>query len=173
MSWQDLLKNDPVGTALLGNQVFSVKFIISPETWKEAKISPPLSTWKCVSFKAATQSKVPEEPGLYAFVAKIPTKGVPPHGWVMYIGQAGNGKSKNTLRKRYGDYLANQKRPMGRSRVFYMLNVWAGHLDFFFVPLPSRKMELTKLETKLLDAFRPPFTDRTYSATFLSPGHAF
>jgi hypothetical protein len=91
----------------------------------------------------------------------------------MYIGQAGAGASDNTLRARFGKYLANKRALLGRARVYYMLNNWDTHLEFFYSPLPSRKHELVGLETRLLDAFRPPFTDRTYSATYMSPSHAF
>ena len=91
----------------------------------------------------------------------------------MYVGQAGAGKSNHTLRARFGNYLANQRTSKGRHRIFYMLNAWGASLEFHYAPLPTRKRDLIQLETRLLDALRPPFTDRTYSATYLSPRHAF
>lgn len=172
MSWQDALKNDPAGAVLIDNQAYSVTFIVAPTTWHQADIQPPIA-WQCVKFLAAEKKNVPLAPGLYAFVVKIPVPGTPTHGWVMYIGQAGDGTSSNTLRSRFGDYLANKRTIKGRARVYYMLNTWDAHLEFFFSPLPARKHELEQLETRLLDAFRPPFTDRTYSATYMSPSHAF
>lgn len=172
MSWQDALMNDPAGAVLIANQTYSVNFIVAPTTWHQADIKPRLA-WKSVRFLASEKKNVPPKPGLYAFVAKIPIGGTPTHGWVMYIGQAGAGTSSNTLRARFGDYLANRSAIKGRARVYFMLNTWDTHLEFFYSPLPTRKHELEQLETRLLDAFRPPFTDRTYSATYMSPSHAF
>lgn len=113
------------------------------------------------------------EPGLYAFVVRIPFDGLPPHGWVMYIGQTGGGKSGATLQSRFGEYLANKKKPKNRPKVYYMLNAWDGSLAFYFAPEINRKERLEELETQLLGAFRPPFTDRTYPASYMSPGNAF
>ena len=172
MSWQDALKNDPAGTVLIDNQTYSVNFIVAPTHWHQADIQPPL-TWQAVKFLDVEKKNVPLEPGLYAFVVRVPVPNTLPHGWVMYIGQTGDGHSKNTLRERFAAYLANKKSLRGRARVYFMLNNWDGHLEFFYTPLPARKHELEQLETCLLDAFRPPFTDRTYSATYMSPSHAF
>jgi hypothetical protein len=90
----------------------------------------------------------------------------------MYIGQTGDGASSATLRSRYGQYLRDQ-RVCKRAMVFLMLNLWDGHLEFFFTPQPRRKADLETMETQLLGAFRPPFTDRTYPASYMSPRHAF
>lgn len=172
MSWQDVLKNDPAGRVLIDNQNYSVTFIVAPPEWHQANIKPAL-TWQSVKFLPTEKKKVPPHPGLYAFVARVPVLGTPTHGWIMYIGQAGDGTSSNTLRDRFGNYLANKRAIKGRPRVYFMLNTWDMHLEFFYSALPTRKHELKQLETCLLDAFRPPFTDRTYSATYMSPSHAF
>ena len=94
----------------------------------------------------------------YAFVVRIPHAGLPPHGWVMYIGQTGDGTSDATLRGRFGQYL-KEKKKFKRARVFFMLNAWDGHLEFIYSALPARKAELVNLETQLLGAFRPPFAE--------------
>jgi hypothetical protein len=172
MSWQDVLLKDPAGASLIDNQAYSVNFIVAPAHWHKANV-PPLFTWQSVQFDPAERVNVPKDPGLYAFIARIRVGSVPTHGWVMYIGQTGDGTSAGNLRTRFGHYLDNKDAVKGRHRIYFMLNNWDTYLDFFFAPLPHRKNELTKLETDLLDAFRPPFTDRTYSATYLSPRHAF
>ena len=171
MHWSEELTRDPAGAKLVDNQLQSATFIVAPADFHRANIVPPLS-WQSVKFGPSAQKSVPEEPGLYAFVVRILHAGLPPHGWVMYIGQTGDGTSDATLRGRFGQYL-QEKKKFKRARVFFMLNAWDGHLEFFFSPLPTRKAELVKLETQLLGAFRPPFTDRTYPATYLSPSHAF
>lgn len=171
MSWIDALKKDPVGASLIETQTHRATFVISPSEFQRADIVPRL-VWKSVKFTTAGKNGVPKEPGLYAFVVSIPFDGLPPHGWVLYIGQAGDGSSAATLRSRFGQYLRDKRVP-NRAAIYYMLNAWDGSLDFFFAPLPTRKAELENLETQLLGAFRPPFTDRTYPAAFMSPRHAF
>lgn len=171
MSWHDKLRNDPAGAAMIDNQDYSVNFIVCPTQWHLAKIEPQLS-WDSVKFEPAQKHKVPNEPGLYAFVVRMPYLGLPHHGWVMYIGQAGDGNSKKTLRDRFGDYFFDKEHPR-RPKLYWLLNAWDSHLEFFYAPLPNRKSELITLETNLLGAFRPPFTDRTYPATYMSPSHAF
>jgi hypothetical protein len=171
MSWRTKLLNDPVGSVLIENQDYSVNFIINPTHWHLAKIEP-LMTWSSVKFDPGEKLNVPKEPGLYAFVTRVSHPGLPPHGWVMYIGQTGDGASSKTLRDRFGDYFFDKDHNR-RPRIFWFLNLWDGHLDFYFTPLPTRKTELEELETKLLGAFRPPFTDRTYPAKYMSPSHAF
>lgn len=171
MSWQDNLRNDPAGAALLDNQLQSVNFIISPAGWHLADIAPR-AQWRSVKFEKTKKDQVPDEPGLYAFVVKIPYEGLPPHGWILYVGQSGHGTSTNTLKERFGEYF-HDKEHSRRPKVYYFLNAWDGHIEFHFASLPGRKAELLELETKLLGAFRPPFTDRTYPATYMSPAHAF
>jgi len=171
MSWRDKLRNDPAGAAMIDNQDYSVNFIVCPTHWGLAEIDPQLS-WNSVKFDPGQKHRVPTDPGLYAFVVRIPYLGLPVHGWVMYIGQTGGGDSLKTLRQRFGEYL-HSKTSNRRPRIFYLLNAWDGHLEFFYAPLPDRKTELVNIETNLLGAFRPPFTDRTYPATYMSPSHAF
>ena len=172
MTWTDELLKDPAGASLIDTQLRSAMFTISPPEFKRADINPRLN-WQSVTFATSSKSMIPTEPGLYAFVVRIPLGGLPPHGWVMYIGQTGDGTSSATLRSRFGQYLANKRKPNNRPKVYYMLNAGDGSLEFFFAPEPGRKAQLEKLETQLLGAFRPPFTDRTYPASYMSPSNAF
>lgn len=168
----DKLLNDPAGASLIDTQTRSATFTISPPEFGRADISPRLQ-WQSVKFSPASKRMIPTEPGLYAFVVRIQHEGLPPNGWVMYIGQTGDGASSATLRSRFGQYLQNKEKPRGRPKVFFMLNAWDESLEFFFAPEPGRKMQLEQLETELLGAFRPPFTDRTYPASYMSPSNAF
>lgn len=169
--WITKLSKDPVGAALIGKKLLTAEFTIDPESWASADITPPF-LWKHVEFKESNVDSVPEAPGLYAFVLKLPFDGLPPHGWVMYIGQSGHGKSKHNLRKRFMNYHAEQKK-FKRIQTYFMLNAWKGKLLFFYTELPSRKHELETLETKLLDAFRPPYSRGGYSASLSAPQAAY
>ena len=122
MHWSEELTRDPAGASLVDNQLQSATFIVVPAEFHRAKVVPPLS-WHSVKFGPAAKKSVPEEPGLYAFVVQIPYAGLPPHGWVMYIGQTGDGTSDATLRGRFGQYL-QEKKKFKRARVFFMLNAW-------------------------------------------------
>ncbi|MGQ3050901.1 MAG: hypothetical protein ACT6S0_03865 [Roseateles sp.] len=170
MHWTEALLKDPVGAGLLDN-MRSPSFIISPGDFHRADITPRMN-WNSVKFEASQQANLPTDPGLYAFVIRVGFPGLPPNGWVLYIGQTGDGASRGTLRARFGQYLKDKKKPK-RLSIFLMLNAWDGALEFFYAPLPGRKADLVKLETELLGAFRPPFTDRTYPAAYMSPRHAF
>lgn len=171
MNWIDQLRKDPVGAGLVDTNLRAAMFIVSPPEFRRADITPRLA-WQSVKFAPGAKKSVPEEPGLYAFVVRIPYDGLPPNGWVMYLGQTGDGTSQATLRGRFGQYLSDKRR-CKRPAIFYLLNAWDGHLEFFYTPLPTRKADLEHLETQLLGAFRPPFTDRTYPAVYMSPRYAF
>jgi len=170
-TWIEELSKDPVGAALIEKKLLNVSFTIDSKSWANADITPPFH-WDSVEFNEANAKDVPTEPGLYAFVLRLPYAGLPSHGWVMYIGESGHGKSKHNLHKRFLNYLAEQKQ-YKRTSTYFMLNAWKNQLLFFYTELPSRKHELKNLETKLLDAFRPPYSRGGYSATLFAPQAAF
>jgi hypothetical protein len=169
--WIENLLKDPVGAALIEKKLLTATFTIDPKSWSKANITPPFH-WDYVEFKKANAKNVPTEPGLYAFVLQLPYAGLPSHGWIMYIGESGHGNSKHNLQKRFIDYLAEQK-IYKRTPTYFMLNAWNNKLLFFYTILPKRKHELKDLETKLLDAFRPPYSRGGYSATLLAPQAAY
>lgn len=169
--WMEILSKDPVGAALMGKKLLTVSFTLDSTTWASADITPPCH-WESVEFNEANANNVPTEPGLYAFVLRLPYAGLPSHGWVMYIGESGHGDSKHNLRARFKNYHAEQKK-YKRAQTFFMLNAWKDNLLFFYTKLPSRKHELKDLETKLLDAFRPPYSRGGYSASLLAPQAAY
>lgn len=169
--WIENLSKDLVGAAILEKKLLTATFTIDPKSWVNANITPPFH-WDYVEFKKASAKYVPSEPGLYAFVLRLPFTGLPPHGWIMYIGESGHGTSKHNLQKRFLNYIAEQEK-FKRTSTYFMLNAWKNQLLFFYTELPSRKHELKNLETKLLDAFRPPYSRGGYSATLFAPQAAF
>ncbi|GAC1466398.1 MAG: hypothetical protein NVSMB70_12030 [Chamaesiphon sp.] len=169
--WMEQLSKDPVGAALMEKKLLSITFTLDPTTWENADISPPFE-WNVVEFNEANLKAVPENPGLYAFVLRLPYAGLPPHGWVLYIGESGHGTSSHNLRKRFKNYHDEQKK-FKRQNTFFMLNAWKDQLLFYYTELPSKKSQLKDLETKLLDAFRPPYSRGGYSASLNKPQAAF
>ena len=81
-------------------------------------------------------------------VAKLDTR------YLMYIG-----KTDRTLRKRFGEYLAERDSDRGRPRIIKLLRRYDGFVHFCYAPVKAAT-SLARLENKLLDAFVPPANDR-------------
>jgi hypothetical protein len=118
--------------------------------------------WKKVEFKRENQSLIPKCRGIYAFVIENNHSNVPPHGYVMYVGETGQ-DSKHNLQKRYGDYLREQQREK-RPRIHYLLNNWVECLYFHYASVTDSNVNLKKLEESLNNAFFPPCSTKDFSA---------
>lgn len=141
---------------------YEQEFILSPRHFK-AGISLSVLRWSTVRFGATQVKNVDSKPGLYAFSIVAKKVGLPPHGYILYIGQTGirNGVAR-TLRVRAGEYLRN-KASRKRPNVLYFLNKWWGHLDFHFVAVDPKTADLNKLEQALNDALMPPYSINDFS----------
>jgi hypothetical protein len=120
--------------------------------------------WDVVPFQPDKRDDVPEVPGLYAFVVSSDHPKLPPHAYVLYVGQSGHGTSKHNLKKRFGDYLRDQKNGTGRYAVCRMLVEFKDDLKFYFAAMPNAKLELEDVETKLLSAIIPPVNQNDFEA---------
>lgn len=143
-------------------RTYRVSFLLWKEQW-DAYIAPPISlNWKCVKFEENSAIQIPKEKGVYAFVVEPRIAQLRSHGYVMYIGETGH-KSQRHLRKRFGDYLNDKKKPK-RNLIHSMLTTWEDYLYFYYVEVDSSQMDIKQLEQKLLDTFTPPFSQTGYSA---------
>lgn len=142
---------------------YRVGFLLLKEQW-DAYTTPKIPlNWKCVKFEENNKKKIPTEKGIYAFVVEPRIDQFPSHGYVMYIGETGH-ESKRHLRKRFGDYLYDAKKPK-RKLIHSMLTTWTGYLYFYYVEVDSSQMDIIKeLERELLDTFTPPYVQEGYSA---------
>ena len=95
-------------------------------------------------------------------VEHAPSK-FPDHGYILYTGISGDTSGSN-LRRRFGQYLLNQKTGKGRPAVTYMLRKWPKDLFFSFCPLADPKVDLGKLETDLLGSLNPPINKKDFPA---------
>ncbi len=86
----------------------SVKFRLVPGQMASYICQTPLK-WSGVSFSLENVKSIPAGRGVYAFAVEFDRSGLPPHGYIMYIGKAGDGN--HSLRKRFKDYFQDQKRP--------------------------------------------------------------
>lgn len=153
--------------ALIKNS--EVRFRLVPQQLIEFSCKVQLE-WKVVRFAPANANAVPNGRGIYAFVVEEPDKGLPPHGYIMYIGKAGDGQ--NSLRKRFRDYLQYQKRPK-RPRIYRLLNQWGNVLSFYFAEIDEATVQLTEVEAALNDALLPPFCKNDFSADIRKAMNAF
>jgi len=139
-------------------------------SWKTFKTTYGLA-WKRVKFEKANTASVPDARGIYIFTLQVDENELPIHGYIWYMGIAGH-DSKHTLRKRYGNYLSDQKAPgWKRPKVRYMLQKWKGDLYFNFVELDPG-VNLKTIESAFLNAIIPPANLADIDATISMPRKA-
>lgn len=126
--------------------------------------------WEAMRFVPANANAVPDGKGVYAFVVEEPGKGLPPHGYVMYVGKAGDGA--HSLRKRFRNYLQDQKRPR-RPNIHHLFTKWSDVLSFYYAEIEDITIRLTEVQAALNDALVPPFSKKDFSATFRRAINAF
>ncbi|MGE0702453.1 MAG: hypothetical protein AB7P22_00810 [Vicinamibacterales bacterium] len=119
--------------------------------------------WHQIPFRQENADGIVEEPGVYAFAIGHSQAGLPPHGYVLYIGEVG-GKSgpTRTLRARFKDYLREKTRAK-RPQVAYFLNTWETCLVFHFATLDPESVDLFDVERRLNDAMIPPYSRGDFS----------
>jgi len=137
-------------------------FYLNPDLWNSSRVTFPL-TWHEVKFETGNKSSVPENRGIYSFIVKHPNNHFPPHGFIMYIGITGINSAERTLRKRFGEYLIEQRRNK-RPRVHMMLNKYVDNLYFNYVAVEDDSVDLAQLEIDLNDALIPPVGRLDFSA---------
>lgn len=141
---------------------YGQSFVLNPAQMKGFTTRCKLD-WKKVAFNKINKSLIPQERGVYAFIVEYNIIGVPPHGYIMYIGETGQ-DSLHNLQKRYADYLKDKQKPLKRLSLHYMLNNWEECLHFHYAVVKDKRVNLKKLEKNLNDAFIPPYNINDFSA---------
>jgi hypothetical protein len=144
----------------------AIRLHLGPQKWSSFATNAPLS-WDSVPWDKGQKTAIPKVRGIYAFTVRFTNPLLPDHGYILYVGIAGDKKSKGTLRSRFWNYF--REREDGRTRVAYMLQKWDGHLDFQFAEVPDRRYSLEKLEKSLCDAV-VPFASRNDLSAKLRKG---
>jgi hypothetical protein len=140
----------------------AVTFVLSPARW-QAFQAPKSLAWQSVQFVKKNNSKVPDKRGVYAFVVKHDSSDVPEHGFIMYFGITGETAANRTLRKRFGDYLREQKENK-RPRIYYMMQRYRRALFFHFASITTKSVDMAQLEKALNDTHIPPKVTKDFSA---------
>lgn len=137
-------------------------FYLNPEQWAMSKVETDLE-WQEVKFEDGNKDNIPDKRGIYAFIVKHENKHFPPHGYIMYVGITGEHSNKRTLKKRFRDYLYEQRRNK-RPKIHMMLQQFRENLYFNFSPLDDEvDIDLGKLEIDLNDALVPPVGRKDFS----------
>ena len=145
---------------------FEFKASISPKRLKVSEYVVKSLDWKSIPYGEEHKNEVPDDKrGIYAFVICHPSKVLPQHGYVLYMGIAGK-NSNRSLRRRYQDYLSIgslRKRPP----IDDMVRRWRDALWFFFAPVGCEisSDDLQKLEIQLNTALTPTYVQRDLDAT--------
>ena len=138
---------------------FKVKFILNPKFMTSVNNPVASLSWSSVKYGLEELHKVPDDTrGVYAFVVSHCDEVLPMHGYVMYVGIAGQ-RSDRSLRARYRDYL-NNKKILKRDRVTTMIGNWSDLLHFVYAPVADSVSadELMALEQEINSALLPPYS---------------
>jgi len=150
-------------------KIHEVRFRLVPTQIVAFKCGVHLE-WESVRFDQNMAGEVPNGRGVYAFIVEETGKGLPPHGYVMYVGKAGDGA--HSLKKRFRDYFQDKKRPK-RPNIYRLLNQWSDVLSFYFAEIHNSDVQLTDVEKALNDALLPPFCRNDFSADMRTAINAF
>ena len=143
--------------------LYSPTFRLNPA--KMAALSLPVQLqWQQMPFREDNVDSILDEPGVYAFAITHSQPGLPPHGYVLYIGEVGGKRgSKRTLRARFKEYLRERTGKTKRHHVAYFLNSWETCLVFHFASLDPNTVDLLDVERRLNDAMIPPYSRGDFS----------
>jgi hypothetical protein len=138
------------------------EFFLDMKSWKKFKTKANLN-WQKIRFDDSGLPSIPPDRGIYAFTLELSPAKLPHHGYILYVGIAGDVSGAN-LHKRYNQYLLNMKNEDGRPAVFYMMKNWKDHLFFNFVSVPNKSVDLAKVERAFINSIMPPVNKRDFDA---------
>ncbi len=135
------------------------EFWLSKTQWKRSKV-PKTLKWNSVRFRKAESTAVPASRGVYAFLIKFCSDGIPPHGYLMYVGETGN-DSQETLRSRFLGYFSEMQAK--ERSIHYVLCKYENHLYFHYSLVLDRRRNLKRIEAWLCDTLVPPYNVKDFS----------
>lgn len=143
-------------------KLYHNKFYVDMRRWKTFQSRVKLD-WKRIRFEQGNRVKIPKERGIYAFTVLLDSTDLPIHAYILYMGITGDNSGAD-LHSRYGQYLADARSMNKRPKVCAMLEMWKGDLFFNFVPIPNKRVSLSKLERSFLSAVVPPVNEADIDA---------
>jgi hypothetical protein len=134
------------------------EFVLCPAFIK-AKADLPDLEWNTIKFNAENPN-LPDQQGVYVFSINIEHGNLPNNSYILYVGKAGDVNSKNTIRKRYQDYV-REARVQSRPKIHRMLNLWSEHLSYHYAEVPNG-MSTGDIEQLLTTIFIPPYNTNDF-----------
>lgn len=127
-------------------------FILWPRSWRRYLEKPQHNfRWEQQPFCSSSLNKIPDVRGLYTFIVN-PNIANHRCSYLMYLGIT----TRQTLRKRFQQYLQEMKASKSRPRVNRLLNLYNENYLFFCFARYNNQRELEAIEDNLLEAFIPP-----------------
>lgn len=153
---------------------YKFDFILSQEGITRNEYIIRSLNWDSIGYGLEEIDRVPDDKrGVYAFAICQQNEILPPHGYILYIGIAGQ-NSERSLRARYKDYLT-ESHVVKRPKIKFMIGTWSEVLRFFFAPVEEdvSSDDLKKLEIQLNTALMPPFSVNDLEADVREKRRAF
>lgn len=136
-------------------------FVLCP-TFINSKGELPQLDWHSFKFDENLNGiGLPNHQGVYAFSVTMHGDNLPINSYILYVGKAGDINSKNTIKKRYKDYVRELKNKT-RPKIYRMLNDWYGHLSYHYAEVPNDQ-STGVIEKQLTTIFIPPFNSNDYT----------
>jgi excinuclease UvrABC nuclease subunit len=127
------------------------QFMLWRRMWEEYANGYELE-WNTHRLEANQAGQIPEEAGVYSLILQPGIANHPACVYLMYVGRT------NSLRRRFGEYLNQERRITGRPKIFSLLNMYPNHTWFCCAILPENEIEAA--EEALIAAFIPPKNDQ-------------
>jgi len=124
-------------------------FILWPRQWKKYLDT---HNWQTYRLDTTEKDRIPNQSGVYSLFIQPGIANHPACSYLMYVGQA------KSLQRRFMDYLNERKRGTGRPKIYRFLNKYQDYV--WFCCTTVRKVDLTKVEDNLLNAYIPPANDQ-------------
>lgn len=140
---------------------FRQHFTLDPKQLRSI-VLPVKLEWKTVQFQKRNLPNIAKLKGVYAFSVAHHEAGLPPHNYVLYIGQTGARAAERTLRIRIRNYFNEETNPK-RAHVYKFIKKWKTCLLVHFAPVDTTKADLLDIEAKLNDALMPPYSVGDFS----------
>jgi hypothetical protein len=143
---------DIIGLSSNGD-IFKVESSLDRRQW--AKAPARTLVWTSVSFPPdrAARRGLPNDAGVYVFVAEPNIFSLPQAGTLLYVGKA------KKIKSRIRAYIAELKIRFAKSsrpHIWRMTNLWDGHLKYYYTTTAT-VADAEALEDEMLDALKPYF----------------
>lgn len=140
---------------------FRLAFILSPDKIRRDDYNLEELNWDSISFGEDSEiEKIPDDKrGIYALAICYPSRVLPPHGFIIYVGIAGR-RSDRPLRERYKDYFNEKRIQKERPHLAYAIGTWQDVLRFYFAPINDdfSSEDLERLEEQINTSLLPPYS---------------